>query len=425
MGNTSIKKNQLLQSKSISCKVEDKDISIEVFMSFEELMSIQQEWDEFVESIGCEIFLTYDWCRIWWKYYGKGRDLRVFIFRSNHELVGIIPLFFEKIWLGPMLIRAAKIVGSDFTLAQFSIAIHNQYITQVVQKFFELVSEDDWDILHIGPIAGLYRYYDDLRNACEESFGCSCFVLTENKSVQTYFKLTDTWDEYLSGLNRKERTKLRRHYRLAYKTVSDKTVSVVTNYGTIDNVEEMFTGFLRMHQEHWQKLGKLGHFEDWPNAREFHREMAEVQLKRNRLCLIKITLGDCCLGYKYGFVFGDTYCDFLDARSDRNELANVGLGRIIYSEMIKRAIQEKAKWIDSMRGKYKHKLEMGGELYPTRNLYVIPKKPTIVLRVRLFRFLAWLLNLLYYRVWYSRVAPKLPFKRGGLWNIWIRTCGLV
>lgn len=399
-----------------------KNIRVEEYNDFGALASMQQEWDDFVELVGSDIFMTYDWCQIWWKYYSKKRDLRVFVFRSNSEIVGIIPLFFEKLWLGPILIRAAKIVGSDFTLAQFSLPIHNKHIKGVVQKFFELLpSEHNWDILHIGPIAGLYKHYDDLKDAYEGSFGYSYLVLNENKGVQTYFKLADTWDEYLAGLNRKERTKVRRHYRLAYKTVGDKTTSVAANCATIDNFEKIFEGFVQMHQEHWQKLRKLGHFGDWPSAREFHHELAEAQLNQNRLRLIQITLGDWCLGYKYGYIFGDNYFDFLDARSDCKELANVGLGRIIYSEMIKKAIREKAKWIDSMRGKYKHKLEMGGQLFPTRSLYLIPKKPTIIVRVKLFRLFAYLLNFFYYRAWFGRIAPKLNVKRKPLWKIWIRS----
>lgn len=401
-----------------------KKIRVEEYNDFGTLASMQQEWDDFVESVGGEIFLTYDWCRIWWKYYGEKRDLRVFVFRSGNELAGIIPLFFETIWLGPVYTKAAKIVGSDFTIAQFSLPIHNKHIKGVIQMFFELLSEHDWDILHIGPIAGLYKHYDDLKIAFEKSFGYSHFIGSENKGVQTFFKLTDTWDEYLATLDRKERSKIRRHYRLAYKAAEDKTASVVANCATTDDIGETFTGFVQMHQEHWQKLGKLGHFGDWHSAQSFHYELAKAQLKQNRLRLIQIELGDWCLGYKYGYIFGDNYFDFLDARSDRKELANVGLGRIVYSEMIKKAIQEKAKWIDSMRGKYKHKLEMGGQLFPTRNLYVVPKRWATVVRVRLFRLFAYLLNFFYYRIWYHKVAPKLPLKRKGLWKIWIRTCGL-
>ena len=403
---------------------EQEDVTVSVYDSFESLVTMERQWDDFVESAGGEIFLSYGWCRVWWKYYGENRALKIFVFRCQNRLVGIIPLFFEKVWLGPVYAKTVKIVGSDFTMPQFSLPIEHDYMQEVAQKLFASISEYDWDIIHLGPISGLYRYYDNLKHVCEELLNGSHLVLSENKSEQTCFKLTNTWDEYLAALNRKERSKIKRHYRLASKAAGNGTASVVSNCATTEDFQKMFSDFVQMHQKHWQKLGKLGHFGDWHSALEFHRELAQTHLRQDRLRLIRITLGNLCLGYKYGYVFGDTYFDFLDARSDRKELVNVSLGRIIYSEMIKEAIWANTKWLDSMRGKYQHKLEMGGELFPTKNLYVIPKKTATVVRVRLFRFLARLLNLLYYRIWYCKVAPKLPLDRKGLWRIWIRTCGL-
>ncbi|MHC4157753.1 MAG: GNAT family N-acetyltransferase [Planctomycetota bacterium] len=396
-------------------------VEVEVYHNLEELEKVQREWDSFVESTSGDIFLSFDWCRVWWKYYSKKRELRVFVFRRQNKLVGIIPLFFEKLWLGPVYVKTAKILGSDFTMPQFRIPLEKIYVKEIIQRLFVSVSKDNMDILYIGPIAGLYGHYDDLKSACEELSGASYFVLAENNGVQTYFELTDTWDLYLAALNRKERTKIKRHYRLACEVRSDRTTPVVAHCATAEDFEEIFAGFVKMHQKHWQGLNKPGHFEDWPSAYEFHSELAKAQLKKNRLCLMQIKLGNQCIGYKYGYIFGDDYVDFLDARSDCKELANVGLGRIIYSEMIKKAILKKSKWINSMRGKYKHKLEMGGKLLPTRNLYVIPNKSATIMRVRLFRLLARLLNLLYYRIWYLKVACRLPLKRRGLWKIWIRT----
>jgi CelD/BcsL family acetyltransferase involved in cellulose biosynthesis len=400
-------------------------MDVETYHSFEELNTIQQQWDSFVESNGGDILSTYDWCRIWWKYYGKNRKLNIFLFRNQEELVGIIPLFFEKIQLGPIWARVVKIVGSDSTGDQISIPIQKKHIREVIQKFIKLLSEENWDILHIGPIAGLYQHYEHLKNTCKELFGNSYLVSIKNAGMQTYFKLTDNWDAYLTGLNRKERTKIKRHYRLALKAAGNETASVTADCATKNNFEETFTGFIQMHQSHWQRLRMPGHFGDWPSANDFHRELARTQLNRNHLCLMKITLADQCLGYKYGYIFGDKYFDFLDARSDSKELAGVGLGRIIYSEMIKKAIQQKAKWIDSMRGEYKHKLEMGGELFPTKSIYITPKKTGTVVRVRVFRLFAWLLSLFYYRIWYHKVAPKLSIRRKGLWKIFIKTKELV
>lgn len=403
----------------------EKVVQVEIYDGFEELEPIQQQWDKLAESLGSEIFLTYDWCRIWWKYYGKERDLRVFVFRSNSELVGIIPLFFEKIWLGPAFIRAVKIVGSDFSLSQFSFPLVENYIKAIVEKFFELFSGEKWDVLHIGPIAGLYKHYDNLKDALKQSFNGSYSVLEKEGGVQTYFKLLDNWENHLSTIGKNERGNIRRNYNYLHKSFCDESNNINSCFATQDNFTGFFDDFVEMHQAHWKKLGKGGHFIDWPYALEFHREMAQSHLHLGRLRLLKVSIGSNCIGYQYHYRFGDKYLHFLDSRVNTPSSNSISWGRITFCEQIKKAIGEQIKYIDSMRGKYEHKLRLGGRLFRIKNMFICSKKPSVSIRMYTFRVLARLLNLFYYKIWFCRLAPKLPFKRRPLWDIWIKTCAFV
>ncbi|UCC98845.1 MAG: GNAT family N-acetyltransferase [Phycisphaerales bacterium] len=397
-------------------------LQVEVYDNFESLQGIQQEWDEFVESVGSEIFLTYDWCRIWWKYYGKKRDLRVFVFRHDEKLIGIMPLFLEKIWLGPTFLRAVKIVGSDFVLSQFSFAVAEGYIGAIIQKLSEYLSEEKWEIFHIGPIAGLYRHYDSLRDALRRSFRNSYSVLEEQGGVQTYFQLLDNWEDHLSAIGKNERGNIRRNYNYLYKSFCDESRNVESYYATQDSFTGFFDEFVEMHQAHWKTLGKGGHFMDWPSALEFHREMAQSHLQLGRLRLLRVSIGSHCLGYQYHYRFGDKYLHFLDSRVNTSSSNRVSWGRVTFCEQIKKAIGEQIRHIDSMRGEYEHKLRLGGRLFPIRNMFICSKEPSVSMRMYIFRAMARLLNLCYYRIWFCILAPKLPFKRRPLWALWIRTC---
>ncbi len=394
-----------------------KALHVEVYNNFEELEAIQQVWDNFVESVGAEIFLTYDWCRIWWKYYGKNRDLRVFVFRSDNGLVGIIPMFVEKIWLGPIFIRAAKIVGSDFTISHFSLPIHSKHIGDVILSFSKLLSQDKWDIIHIGPIAGLYNHYDKLKHALQQSLGRSCCVVAKVAGVQTYFKLTNTWEEYLAGLKKKERQLIRSSYR----KVDKDNLILNAGFASADNCISKFESFVLTHQSQWQNMGKAGHFEDWPDSLEFHRETASIQLRNNRLRLLEIRLSDDCFAYQYSYKFGQTYFELLMGRSLSKDSAHIDLGRLVFAEQAKKAISEGVNCVDSMRGEYEYKLRLGGKLFPLRSMYIFQKKSFALSRVFLFRILSRFLDLCYYRIWYCRIAPKLPIKRQPLWRIWIKS----
>jgi CelD/BcsL family acetyltransferase involved in cellulose biosynthesis len=396
-------------------------VEMSCYNSFEQAGFMKDQWDSFVEAICGDIFLTYDWCRIWWKFYGKNRDLKVFIFRNNGKLVGIIPLFFERIRLGPVSVRAAKIVGSDFTLAQFSLPLADGYIRPAVKKLYELISKDTCDIIHIGPVAGLYSRCDELKNSLTEFFGNSHYVLLENKNVQTYFEIANDWESQLSGISKAER----KHIKQSYKHLSESSRVITSNYANSDDFEKIFNEFVKTHQSHWNKLGKAGHFEDWPDARDFHLEMAKTQLQKGRLKLLKVTAGQRCLGYEYSYKLGDIYFAILSARPEENKAGKLSLGKIIFGEFVKKSMHEKIKYIDSMQGKYEHKLRLGGKLFHIKSIYVMPRKNSAKLRVYLFRLCARLLNLYYYKLWYCRIAPKLSLARKPLWKTWIRTNAFV
>jgi CelD/BcsL family acetyltransferase involved in cellulose biosynthesis len=397
-------------------------VEVEIYHNFEELDSIKKEWDEFIESIGSEIFLTFDWCRIWWKYYGRKRDLKVFLFRQEGRLIGIIPLFCEKLCLGPVCVRAAKIVGSDFTLTQFGIPLDLNYMKAILKRFCEKVLELEWDIIHIGPVTALYKHTSDLKNTLAKSFGDSYRVLSEENNVQTCFELGDNWETYLTTLSKRDRGDISRNYRYIGRTIDDASAQVVSRFADASDLEGIFDEFVEMHQKHWIKLGKGGHFGDWPDARNFHLEVAKAQLQKNRLRLLKVMIKDYCLGYEYNYKFGETFFQFLNARSDIEQLKSISVGKIVFGELVKRALDEKVRYIDSMRGKYEYKLRLGGKLFPIRSLNIIPRNAVTMVRIKIFRILARLLNLCYYRIWFCRLAPRLHFKRKALRKIWIRTC---
>ena len=400
-------------------------VGVKVYNNFEELQSVQQEWDDFIEENGGDIFLTYDWCRVWWKYYGENRDLKVFVFRDGKKLVGIIPMFFERIWLGPIAVRVGKIVGSDFTLSQFSIPIDSSYMRALVEKFCEGLSEISWDIIHIGSIAGLYKDSTMLKETLAEFFGGTSTVLVKKKNVQTYFQLAGGWDTYLSNLSKKDRGNIKRSYRCIEKIVGCESESVHSDFVDADHLGEVFKEFVEMHQLHWHGTGKAGHFGDWPDARMFHLELAGVQQKRGRLRLLKIHIDGHCIGYEYCYKVADNYFEILNARSGSTLLKHVSLGKILFGELVKKAMGERVQYIDSMRGKYEHKLRLGGSLFPIENFYITRRKTFVVIRVAAFRFLARFINLCYYRIWFTRIAPKFPFNRRSLWRMWIKSKSFV
>jgi len=265
----------------------------------------------------------------------------------------------------------------------------------------------------------------NLMKVCSRLLSSSYCISQRSSGFQTYVRLAGSWEKHLSELSSNMRRTIKRSYRDLCGIGGDDTKALLADIAKPDNCEEIFDRFAQMHQSHWQKLGKLGHFADWPSALEFHRELARAQLERGRLRLVEVKLGSVCLGYEYDYKFGDKYHAFLNARPSSDEVPGAGsgvsLGSVVFSEQLKRALKEKVEYIDMMPGTDEYKLRLGGESFPIRNIYVFNKKLFALTQVSLFRVLSWFLNFCYYRIWFCQVAPELPFKRRSLWQIWIRT----
>src|ERR1035441_9174106 len=81
--------------------------------AFEGLEPFRSCWDDAVIRLGGSIYMSYDWCRTWWQFYGQGKELRIFLFTSADRVVGILPLYIDSLGWGPLRFRVARLVGAN------------------------------------------------------------------------------------------------------------------------------------------------------------------------------------------------------------------------------------------------------------------------------------------------------------------------
>jgi CelD/BcsL family acetyltransferase involved in cellulose biosynthesis len=198
-------------------------------------------------------------------------------------------------------------------------------------------------------------------------------------------------------------------------------MSLSSAFATETTLAQWFADFVQMHQAQWQRVGMPGHFADWPSSYECHKEMANIQLVRNRLRLLQIRLDDKVIGYDYLYKFGPTYQWFLSARSGLEQDSRIDFHRVSFGEKVKNALMDGVRFIDAGRGRYEYKMVMGGELSPVHSIFVIPSCFFARTRVRLFRGFVLFVNILYSKIWRRRIAPWLGINARPFWRWWTRT----
>jgi CelD/BcsL family acetyltransferase involved in cellulose biosynthesis len=384
--------------------------------SFDEVAEHRDEWDALTKSVDADIYMTFDWCRVWWEYYGEGRKLLLFLFRSRGTLVGIVPVFTERVRLGPVSLRLAKLVGSDHAMTMCDPPVTLDAATSAFAMVIErMMKSEGVDAVVIGPLSG--TKWNGFR--WEQIAQGSAFAMrTDRRHVcHTVFHLLPTMAEYWESLAAGDARKLRRRIRLLEEKGTLNTRSVTEP----DDCVEMFEKFRQMHERQWQSEGKLGHFGDWPKGLEFNRALVKSLGELGRVLMTEVRVGDEPVAYHYCFRFGTREFWRLPARLVGKDWDRIGLGNVALLKKIEIAIGNGTSYAEDGFGHYDYKLAVGGKEYPTRSILFFVNKPGTRCRVRVFSNLSRVLHFVYYRVWFLKVAPNMPFRRGPLAKIWIRS----
>ena len=182
-----------------------------------------------------------------------------------------------------------------------------------------------------------------------------------------------------------------------------------------------FEIFCEQHDRQWQAENKLGHFGDWPRAREFNRALVHTLGGQGGVRFYRILADDKVVSSQFSFVFGRTNYWRLPARIRDPQWERFSLGALGLVKMVDASIAGGLTSIEAGRGHYAYKLHHGGKEWPMRTVQVTRNGAAAATRIRLFKAAARLLHLAYYKVLFLRLAPRCRPLRRPLWPVWIRS----
>jgi len=147
-----------------------ENLKCTVLTTFDEVTCSQSEWDEASLRLGGSIYMSYDWLRVWWEFYGKGKELRLFIFRDGQRIVALLPLYLEILGVSPVKLRVARLVGANIPPKAFDPAVDEGASQAVFEHVINrLFLWDKCDLLSYGPVSGLRKCYTGLLRAADSS----------------------------------------------------------------------------------------------------------------------------------------------------------------------------------------------------------------------------------------------------------------
>jgi CelD/BcsL family acetyltransferase involved in cellulose biosynthesis len=401
----------------VSVVADEAPLCLRVFTSFEAARDIAPAWDRLVERLDGSLYMTSRWCEIWWRHYGRGRELRLLAVMAGDELVGMLPFCIDRLWVPLGRTRVAKLVGADSTVSLVELPIELAFAQQALTLGLErLLIADRVDMVHLGPCSSGTPQLAGVQGAVT-SLGTVAEVVRDREvGSHTAFELPDGFEAYLGSLSKNQRSNYKRNVNKLSKAFQFE-VDVLSSPADLENE---FDAFVDMHQAQWQAVDKLGHFGDWPGSRMFARDLVRELAASDQVRLIRLIADGQVVSYYWCFLAGNTYYWRLPARVFGEQWDQFSLGRVGLMKMLEVAAAEGVTSIEAGTGRYEYKDKLNATTLPLRSIVVGRHSWAARARARAALAYADLLHLAFYRVWFLRLAPRAKFLRTPLWRSWIR-----
>lgn len=392
----------------------------------EALEVLSASWQTLAERLGADPYLMPDWQKVWWRHFGAGRRLACLTAHLQGRLVAVLPFCLETHWAGPVPLRMARLAGTDPHCLVFRLPVEPAFAAPVLAAALRHLTGPagrgaGCAAVSFTPVSDRAVHLPLLRSLAAPGTGLA--LHEEPAGAHVVFDLPPRFEDFLDRLSKKRRSQFRRDV-----TGLEEAFAMTSTHGTAD--ARGFAAFVAFHNRQWQALGRGGHFVDWPGSAAFYSDLAEVSAARGWVWLHSLTGSDPSgavlpLATQFVLVAGPTAHWRLPARSLEPTAERLSAGKVGLVQMIDHLIAQSVTLIEAGRGDYGYKLDYGGQSVPVHRLILSPEGSGARRKLRLLLALSDLLDLVYYRIWFLKLVPRLARltrrKPRALWQSWIRT----
>src|ERR1035438_4488215 len=252
--------------QTIAAAVVPPQLEVRVENSFVGLEPMRAAWDQAAADLGGSIYLSFDWSRTWWEFYGTNKELRIFLFYAGSKLVSVVPIYIDRLGFKPLQFSVARLLCANIPPKSFNPPVPEACAEPIFDSILtQLLERDRCDLISLGPVCETCAFLKQFESTARRRNPLCAWVSLTREGVHTVFHLPKTLDEFFDGMEKDERKK--RKYEMRLLAREEAIVRDVIT--TPEKVEAEFASFASLHASQWRDKGKLGHFGSWPRGREY------------------------------------------------------------------------------------------------------------------------------------------------------------
>ena len=311
--------------------------------SFED---IREEWEGLLSGSPVNtLFLTPQWQEVWWDTFANGKRMAGFYVRTADGVAAIASL--------ARCGETLSFVGNQDTFDYNDFLVSPGYEAQFFDNLLGSFEEQGCNVLKLD---SLIETSPTLAHLPELARQRGYTVEVEQEDVTAGTKLPPTWDEYLSGLSKKDRHELRRKFRRLEEGAEWRWYVVTGPEEVAGRIDDFIRLMGQSREDKDEYLTPV-------RERFFHRiteRMAQLDLVR--LFFLEMdgqpVATSLCFDYAYSrLLYNSGY---------NPEYSYYSVGLLLNALCLQEAMERGLGYFDFLRGPEPYKRRLGGE---SRNLY--------------------------------------------------------
>ncbi len=331
-----------------------EELNIEEYQDPSCFTRLSEYWDSILANSEVNtIFLTRQWQSLWWHHFGKGKSLRLFALRAdNGEYLGLAPLYSEQAEG-----KALQFIGGRDLCDYLDFIVTKGREEEVLKAFLYHLSgaDDHFTYLNLNSLPEDSPTLRILRSLGGEA-GLRIEVSVEDTSPLII--LSRSFEDYLGGLDKKDRHEIRRKVRRAQ-------AGGELEFARIESEKELKEGFNTFVNLHRKSSSEKAKFMDRQKV-GFFRDITRELFKQGWLDLFFLKLR----GREVASLFCFNYQRrlYLYNSGYDPEYSSYSPGIVLLNYCIADAIGRGIKEFDLLRGNESYKYHFGAR---DRSIYQV------------------------------------------------------
>ncbi len=303
--------------------------------------NISNHWDDVLsESLYNNIFLTSSWQENWWQSLGaRDHELMLIKVSLDTSVIGIAPLVKRN--------GIVTFLGGTDVADTHDFVIRRGFDKPFYDGLLSYLSDQDWEEIRLESLDGNSHTLSVFESWGQE-MGYEVSKILEDELVGV--TLPDSWDDYLSGLRKKDRHELRRKFR-KLEGETDYHIEELSSVVDISNSIEEFLSLMA------QSRDEKAEFLTGDRA-TFFRAMALNMSRQGYLRLFFMSVNRVRTAATLCFDYNNT----LSLYNSGHDISysSLGTGFLLKAICLKTAIEKGKHYYDLLRGSEPYKYHLGG-----------------------------------------------------------------